>query len=277
MALEGAVEAAQQGLIVPLLVGPAAKIAEVAEASGIDLSKFEIVDAPHSHDAAARAVQLVKEGKAEILMKGSLHTDELMTAIVSREGGLRTGRRISHVFIMDVPTYHKVLIITDAAINIAPTLEDKVDICQNAIDLAISLGLARPKVAILAAVETVNSKMPATLDAAALCKMAERGQIKGGLLDGPLAFDNAISAQAAETKGIRSAVAGDPDILLAPDLEAGNILAKQLTFLANADSAGMVLGAKVPVILTSRADSVRSRIASCAVAKLVAHSRRAKP
>jgi phosphotransacetylase len=271
------VEAAQRGLITPLLVGPAARIADVAESSAIDLSGFEIVDAPHSHAAAAKAVELVKNGKAEILMKGSLHTDELMSAIVSREGGLRTGRRISHVFIMDVPTYHKVLIVTDAAINIAPTLEDKVDICQNAIDLAISLGLERPKVAILAAVETVTSKMPATLDAAALCKMAERGQIKGGVLDGPLAFDNAISAQAAETKGIKSAVAGDPDILLAPDLEAGNILAKQLTFLANADSAGMVLGAKVPVILTSRADSVRSRIASCGVAKLVAYARRAKP
>jgi phosphate acetyltransferase len=276
-ALEGAVEAAQRGLITPLLVGPAARIADVAESSAIDLSKFEIIDAPHSHGAAVKAVELVKQGKAEILMKGSLHTDELMSAIVSREGGLRTGRRISHVFIMDVPTYHKVLIVTDAAINIAPTLEDKVDICQNAIDLAISLGLEKPKVAILAAVETVTSKMPATLDAAALCKMAERGQIKGGLLDGPLAFDNAISTQAAETKGIKSAVAGDPDILLAPDLEAGNILAKQLTFLANADSAGMVLGAKVPVILTSRADSVRSRIASCAVAKLVAYARRAKP
>ena len=276
MALEGAVEAAKHGLITPLLVGPAARIAEVAESSGIDLSKFEIVDAPHSHGAATKAVELVKEGKAEILMKGSLHTDELMSAIVSREGGLRTIRRISHVFIMDVPTYHKVIIVTDAAINIAPTLEDKVDICQNAIDLAISLGLEKPKVAILAAVETVTSKMPATLDAAALCKMAERGQIKGGILDGPLAFDNAISAQAAETKGIKSAVAGDPDILLAPDLESGNILAKQLVFLANADSAGMVLGAKVPVILTSRADSVRSRIASCAVAKLVAHARRAK-
>ena len=275
-ALEGAVEAAQNGLITPLLVGPAAKIAEVAESCGIDLSKFEIVDAPHSHGAAARAVQLVKEGKAEILMKGSLHTDELMSAIVSREGGLRTARRISHVFIMDVPTYHKVLIVTDAAINIAPTLEDKVDICQNAIDLAISLGLEKPKVAILCAVETVTSKMPATLDAAALCKMSERGQITGGILDGPLAFDNAISAQAAETKGIKSAVAGDPDILLAPDLESGNILAKQLTFLANADSAGLVLGAKVPVILTSRADSVRARIASCGVAKLVAHARRAK-
>ena len=210
-------------------------------------------------------------------MKGSLHTDELMSAIVSREGGLRTARRISHVFVMDVPTYHKVLIVTDGAINIAPTLEDKVDICQNAIDLAISLGLEKPKVAILAAVETVTSKMPATIDAAALCKMAERGQIKGGILDGPLAFDNAISKQAAQTKGIKSEVAGDPDILLAPDLEAGNILAKQLSFLANADSAGMVLGARVPVILTSRADSVRSRIASCAVAMLVAHARRAKP
>ena len=276
-ALEGAVEAAQKGLIAPLLVGPATKIAETAASSGIDLSNLPIVDVPHSHAAATKAVELIREGKAEILMKGSLHTDELMSAIVSREGGLRTGRRISHVFIMDVPTYHKVLMITDAAINIAPTLEDKVDICQNAIDLAASLGLEKPKVAILAAVETVTSKMPATIDAAALCKMAERGQITGALLDGPLAFDNAISAQAAEMKGIKSAVAGDPDILLAPDLEAGNILAKQLSFLANADSAGMVLGAKVPVILTSRADSVRSRIASCAVAKLVAHARRAKP
>jgi len=276
-ALAGAVEAAQKGLIDPFLVGPAAKISEVADSAGLDISKLKIVDVPHSHASATRAVELVREGKAEILMKGSLHTDELMSAIVSREGGLRTGRRISHVFIMDVPTYHKVLLITDAAINIAPTLEDKVDICQNAIDLAISLGLEKPKVAILAAVETVTSKMPATIDAAALCKMAERGQIKGGILDGPLAFDNAISAQAAETKGIKSAVAGDPDILLAPDLESGNILAKQLSFLANADSAGMVLGAKVPVILTSRADSVRSRIASCGVAKLVAYARRAKP
>ena len=276
-ALEGAVEAAQKGLIAPLLVGPATKIAETAAAFGIDISNLPIVDVPHSHAAAIKAVELIREGKAEILMKGSLHTDELMSAIVSREGGLRTARRISHVFIMDVPTYHKVLLVTDAAINIAPTLEDKVDICQNAIDLAISLGLEKPKVAILAAVETVTSKMPATIDAAALCKMAERGQITGALLDGPLAFDNAISTQAAETKGIKSAVAGDPDILLAPDLEAGNILAKQLSFLANADSAGMVLGAKVPVILTSRADSVRSRIASCGVAKLVAHARRAKP
>ena len=273
-ALEGAVEAAQKGLIQPLLVGPAVKIREVASASGIDISNLEIIDVPHSHASAATAVRLIREGKAEILMKGSLHTDELMSAVVSRDGGLRTGRRISHVFIMDVPTYHKVLIVTDAAINIAPTLEDKVDICQNAIDLAHSLGLEKPKLAILAAVETVTSKMTATLDAAALCKMAERGQIKGAILDGPLAFDNAISAQAAETKGIKSLVAGDPDILLAPDLESANILAKQLTFLANADSAGMVLGARVPIILTSRADNVRSRIASCGVAKLVAHARR---
>ena len=276
MALAGAVEAARQGLIAPLLVGPATKIAAIAESSGIDPGSLPIVDVPHSHAAAVKAVQLIREGKAEILMKGSLHTDELMSAVVSREGGLRTDRRISHVFVMDVPTYHKVLMITDGAINISPTLEDKVDICQNAIDLAVSLGLDKPKVAILAAVETVTSKMPATIDAAALCKMAERGQIKGAILDGPLAFDNAISTQAAETKGIKSAVAGDPDILLAPDLEAGNILAKQLTFLANADSAGMVLGARVPIILTSRADSVRSRIASCAVAKLVAHARRAQ-
>jgi phosphotransacetylase len=274
-ALSGAVEAARRGLIVPLLVGPAARIKEIATSSGIDLDKLEIVDVPHD-EAAAQAVSLIREGRAEILMKGSLHTDELMSAIVARDGGLRTGRRISHVFVMDVPTYHKVLIVTDGAINIAPTLEDKVDICQNAIDLAVSLGLEKPKVAILAAVETVTSKMPATIDAAALCKMAERGQIKDGVLDGPLAFDNAISKQAADTKGIQSKVAGDPDILLAPDLEAGNILAKQLSFLANADSAGMVLGARVPVILTSRADSVRSRIASCAVAMLVAHARRRK-
>jgi phosphotransacetylase len=219
-------------------------------------------------------VQLVRAGRAELLMKGSLHTDELMAAVVSREAGLRTERRISHVFVMDVPTYHKTLIVTDAAINIAPTLEDKVDICQNAIDLVNSLGPARPKVAILAAVESVTSRMPATIDAAALCKMAERGQITGAVLDGPLAFDNAISKEAALTKGIRSEVAGDPDILLAPDLEAGNILAKQLSFLANADSAGLVLGAKVPIILTSRADSVRARIASCGVAMMAAHARR---
>jgi phosphotransacetylase len=276
-ALTGAVEAAQAGLIEPILVGPAAKIEQIARSANIDLGKLEIIDTAHSVESAKKAVDLIKEGRAEVLMKGSLHSDELLSAIVSREGGLRTGRRVSHVFVMDVPTYHKVLIVTDAAINIAPSLEDKVDICQNAIDLVNSLRhdkSDKPKVAILAAVETVTTKMPATLDAAALCKMAERGQIKGGILDGPLAFDNAISAEAAKTKGIKSPVAGDPDILLVPDLEAGNMLAKQLTFLANADSAGLVLGAKVPVILTSRADSVRSRIASCAVATLVAHARR---
>ena len=273
-ALAGAIDAAAKGLITPILVGPAAKIREVASAAGIDISRARIVDAPHSHASAAAAVALVRSGDAELLMKGSLHTDELLAAVVARETGLRTGRRLSHAFIMDVPTYHKVLIVTDAAINIAPTLEDKADIVQNAIDLALTLGVTRPKVAILAAVEVINSKMPATLDAAALCKMAERGQIRSGVLDGPLAFDNAISKEAATTKGITSEVAGDPDILLAPDLEAGNILAKQLTFLANADSAGIVLGARVPIILTSRADSVRSRIASCAVAMLAAHARR---
>jgi len=273
-ALAGAIEAGAKGLIAPILVGPAAKIEEIAIKNGIDIGKARLVDAPHSHAAATKAVELVRQGAAELLMKGSLHTDEILSAVVARETGLRTGRRISHVFIMDVPTYHKVLIVTDAAINIAPALEDKVDICQNAIDLALSLGVTAPKVAILAAVETVNSKMPATIDAAALCKMADRGQIKGGVLDGPLAFDNAISKEAAKIKGIRSDVAGDPDILLVPDLEAGNMLAKQLSFLANADSAGLVLGARVPIILTSRADSVRSRIASCAVAMLVAHARR---
>jgi phosphate acetyltransferase len=273
-ALSGAIEAGKMGLIKPILVGPAAKIREIAQHSKIDLGDTEIVDAPHSHGSAAMAVEVVRAGRAELLMKGSLHSDELLAAVVSRDSGMRTGRRISHVFIMDVPTYHKVLVVTDAAINIAPTLEDKVDICQNAIDLAISMNVARPKVAILAAVETVNSKMPSTIDAACLCKMAERGQIVGGLLDGPLAFDNAISRDAAKMKGIASEVAGDPDILLVPDLEAGNILAKQLTFLAGADSAGLVLGARVPVILTSRADSVRSRIASCAVAMLAAHARR---
>ena len=273
-ALAGAIEAGAMGLIVPILVGPAAKIREVAKKSNVDLGKLRIVDAPHSHGSAAKAVELVRQGEAELLMKGSLHSDELLSAVIARDTGLRTGRRLSHVFIMDVPTYHKVLIVTDAAINIAPTLEDKVDICQNAIDLMVSLGNKRPKVAILAAVETVNSKMQATIDAACLCKMAERGQITGGLLDGPLAFDNAISAEAAKMKGIKSEVAGDPDILLVPDLEAGNMLAKQLTFLANADSAGLVLGARAPIILTSRADSVRSRIASCAVALMFAHARR---
>ncbi len=273
-ALTGALEAAEKGLIVPILVGPRARIHEVAGQSGLSLDGVRIVDVPHSYGAAATAVELVRSGEAELVMKGSLHSDELLGAIVKKDIGLRTGRRISHVFVMDVPAYHKVLIVTDAAINIAPALEDKVDICQNAVDLAVSLGLTRPKEAVLAAVETVTARMPATIDAACLCKMVDRGQITDALVDGPLAFDNAISTSAARTKGIRSEVAGDPDILLAPDLEAGNILAKQLTYLAHADSAGLVLGARVPVILTSRADSVRSRIASCGIAMLVAHARR---
>ncbi len=273
-ALAGAIEAGEAGLITPILVGPAAAIKGVAKKGHIRLGQCEIVEAGDGPKAAAKAVELVRQGKAELLMKGSLHTDELLGAVVARETGLRTGRRLSHVFVMDVPTYHKTLLVTDAAINIAPTLEDKADICQNAIDLAVSFGVEKPKVAILAAVETVTSKMPATIDAASLCKMAERGQIKGAILDGPMAFDNAISKEAAKIKGIRSEVAGDPDILLAPDLEAGNILAKQLSFLANADSAGLVLGARVPIILTSRADSVRARMASCAVAMMAAHARR---
>jgi phosphotransacetylase len=276
-ALAGAARAAALGLITPLYVGPKARILQIAEDAGIALDAAEVIDAPHSHAAAEQAVALVREGRAEVLMKGSLHTDELLGAVVARDSGLRTGRRISHVFLMDVPTYHKILIVTDAAINIAPSLQDKADICQNAIDLAISLGLSRPKVAILAAVETVSEKMPATVDAAALCKMAERGQIRGAVLDGPLAFDNAISADAARIKGIKSEVAGDPDILLAPDLEAGNIMAKLLSFLARADSAGLVLGARVPIILTSRADSERARIASCAVAMRAAHARSVSP
>jgi phosphate acetyltransferase len=273
-ALAGAIEAAEHGLIKPILVGPAAKIRALAKEAKLKLGDIEIVDTPHSHESAAQAVQLVREGKAELLMKGSLHTDELLGAVVSREAGLRTVRRMSHVFLMDVPNYHKPIIVTDAAINIAPTLEDKVDICQNAIDIARVMGVKKPKVAILAAVETVTSKMPSTIEAAALCKMADRKQILGGVLDGPLAFDNAISKDAAKTKGIVSDVAGDPDILLVPDLEAGNMVAKLLAYLANAESAGLVLGARVPIILTSRADGVRSRIASCAVAMLAAHARR---
>ena len=272
-ALVAALEAAEKGLITPILVGPAGKIADVAKRSGITIGRTEIVDAPHSHGAAAKAVELVRQGKAELLMKGSLHTDELLGAVVARETGLRTGRRISHVFIMDVPTYHKVLIVTDAAINIAPDLATKADIVQNAVDMLRALGLARPKVAILSAVETVNPKIPGTLDAAVLCKMADRGQITGAVLDGPLAFDNAISRAAAAVKKIASPVAGEADILLAPDLEAGNMLAKQLSYLAGADSAGIVLGARVPVILTSRADSVTSRLASVAIAQLLAAAR----
>lgn len=274
-ALRGAVEAAEARLIVPILVGPRKKICEVAEQAGLKIDPYEIQDVPDSVTAAAKAVELVRTGRAEVLMKGSLHTDELMSAVVASATGLRTSRRISHAFVMSVPTYHKPLIITDAAINIAPGLEDKRDICQNAIDLAHGLGRAMPKVAILSAVETITSKIPSTIDAAALCKMADRGQITGAILDGPLAMDNAISAEAVKAKGIVSQVAGDADILVAPDLEAGNILAKQLTFLAQADAAGLVLGARVPIILTSRADGVRVRMASCGAAVLVAHARRA--
>jgi phosphate acetyltransferase/phosphate butyryltransferase len=273
-ALTGAIEAAEAKLIEPILVGPREKIREVARHAELKIDRYRIEDVEEPHAAAARAVELVRKAEAEALMKGSLHTDELMSAVVSSATGLRTARRISHAFVMSVPTYPKPLIVTDAAINIAPTLEDKRDICQSAIDLAHSLGKASPKVAILAAVETVTTKMPATIDAAALCKMADRGQITGAVLDGPLAMDNAISPEAAKTKGISSPVAGDADILIAPDLEAGNILAKLLTFLAKADAAGIVLGARVPIILTSRADSVRVRMASCGVAMLVAHARR---
>jgi phosphate acetyltransferase len=262
------------GLIAPLLVGPAARITAVAEQSGIDVAGFEIVEAPHSHGSAARAVELVREGRAEALMKGSLHTDELMAEVVKRDTGLRTARRISHSFVMDVPGHPEALIVTDAAVNIAPTLEDKVDIVQNAIDLARALGVAEVRVAILSAMETVNPKVPSTLEAAALCKMADRGQITGGLLDGPLALDNAINLAAAEIKRIQSPVAGRANVLIVPDLEAGNMLAKSLSFLAQADSAGIVLGARVPIILTSRADSVTARLASCAVAALVAKARR---
>ena len=274
--LGGALQAAQAGLIVPLLVGPEARIRAVAEAAGLDLRDCKIVPAPHSHAAAAQAVALARGGEVESLMKGSLHTDELMHEVMRSDSGLRTARRVSHVFVMDVPAYPKPLLITDAAINIAPTLEDKRDICQNAIDLARALGIAEPKVAILSAVETVNPKLASTLDAAALCKMAERAQITGARLDGPLAFDNAVSPEAARTKGIESAVAGRADILLVPDLEAGNMLAKQLTFLSGADAAGIVLGARVPIILTSRADNLRTRMASCAVAMLLAHRQRAR-
>ncbi|HSN71998.1 MAG TPA: bifunctional enoyl-CoA hydratase/phosphate acetyltransferase [Steroidobacteraceae bacterium] len=271
--LEGAVRAARMGLIVPILVGPRARIENLAASSGLDLGGLEMIDQPHSHAAAARAVELARTGEVDLLMKGSLHTDELMQFVVDAEHGLRTARRVSHIFVMDVPTYPKLLFVTDAAVNIFPTLRDKVDICQNAIDLAQALGVERPKVAILSAVETVTDKIPSTLDAAALCKMADRGQITGAELDGPLAMDNAISMAAARTKGIRSTVAGEADVLLVPDLEAGNMLAKNLSFMANAESAGVVVGARVPIILTSRADSVRARLASCAIAALLAHER----
>ena len=274
--LEAVIEASRIHLIKPILVGPRDKILNVAAAANIDISGEEIIDVPHSHAAAAKAVELVRNSSAELLMKGSLHTDELMAEVVAKNTGLRTERRISHVFVMSIPTYPKILLVTDAAINIFPTLDDKVDILRNAIDLAHALGIALPKVAILSAVETVTSKIPSTIEAAALCKMADRQQITGAILDGPLAFDNAISREAADIKGIKSEVSGGPDILLVPDLEAGNMLAKQLTFLVNADAAGLVLGARVPIILTSRADSVRTKLASCAVAKLVAIAAREK-
>lgn len=275
VSLQGAVEAARLGLIVPILVGPAARIRSVAEAAALALDGLEIVDSAHSHDSAAKAVALVASGRAHALMKGSLHTDELMGAVVSREGGIRTARRISHCFVMDVPSHPEPLIITDAAVNIAPSLDEKVDIVQNAIDLAHAMHVAEVRVAILSAMETVSAKVPSTVEAAALCKMADRGQITGALLDGPLALDNAISPHAAAIKHIVSAVAGRANVLVVPDLEAGNMLAKSLSFLAGADAAGIVLGARVPIILTSRADSLLTRLASCAVAKLVAEARRA--
>jgi phosphate acetyltransferase len=270
--LRGALDAAAQGLITPILVGPSARIVATAKQAGLDIAGLEIVDTPHSHASAAKAVELVHAGKAALLMKGSLHTDELLAEVTNKETGLRTGRRVSHVFIMDVPTYPEPLFITDAAVNIFPDLEAKRDIIQNAIDLHVGLGLGTPRVAILSAVETVTTKIPSTLEAAALCKMADRGQICGGLLDGPLALDNAISPEAASIKGIVSPVAGRAQILVVPDLEAGNMLAKNLTFLSGADAAGIVLGARVPIILTSRADNVRTRLASCAVAGLYAHA-----
>jgi phosphate acetyltransferase len=273
--LQGVVDAAKAGLIAPTLVGPVARIKEVAAQAKLDISAFPIVDAAFSQDSADKAVALVRAGKAEALMKGSLHTDELMGAVVKRDTGLRTARRVSHCFVMDVPGHGDALIITDAAVNIAPTLKDKVHITQNAIDLAHDLGVKEIRVAILSAMETVNPDVPSTLEAAALCKMADRGQITGALLDGPLALDNAISPEAAKIKKIDSPVAGRANVLVVPDLEAGNMLAKSLTFLAGADAAGIVLGARVPIILTSRADSLMARLASCAVASLIAAARRA--
>jgi phosphate acetyltransferase len=273
--LTGVCEAAEIGIIKPILVGPAAKIKATAGRYNLNISDFDIVDAPHSDAAAAKGVELVHEAKGELLMKGSLHTDELMRAVTASAGGLRTNRRISHVFVMDVPNHAETLFITDAAINIFPDLDAKRDIVQNAIDLFVQIGLgSHPRVALLSAVETVTTKIPSTIEAAALCKMADRGQITGGVLDGPLAFDNAIDPQAAEIKGIKSPVAGRAQILVVPDLEAGNMLAKNLTFLSKADAAGIVLGARVPIVLTSRADSVRARMASCAIAVLHADARR---
>jgi len=272
--LRGVTEATDAGLINPILVGPAAKIRDAASKHGIDISRFEIVDAPHSEAAAAKAVEMIHEAKGELLMKGSLHTDELMRSVTAKTG-LRTERRISHVFVMDVPAYTETVFVTDAAINIFPDLDCKRDIIQNAIDLFVQSGFGTlPRVAILSAVETVTSKIPSTIEAAALCKMADRGQITGGLLDGPLAFDNAVDMEAARIKGIKSEVAGRAQILVVPDLEAGNMLAKNLAYFANADGAGIVLGARVPIVLTSRSDSLRARMASCAVATLYSDARR---
>ncbi|MCC7425733.1 MAG: bifunctional enoyl-CoA hydratase/phosphate acetyltransferase [Alphaproteobacteria bacterium] len=272
-ALGGALEARDAGLIVPVLVGPARKIDAAAAAISADLSGIERIGTEHSHAAADAAVAMARAGQVEALMKGSLHTDELMAAIVARDTGLRTARRISHVFVMDVPAYARLLLITDAAVNITPTLEEKADIVQNAVEVAQAIGIALPKVAILSAVETVSPKLPSTIDAAALCKMADRGQITGCVVDGPLAFDNAISPESAKAKGIRSAVAGQADILVVPDLEAGNMLAKQLAYFANARGAGVVMGARVPIVLTSRSDPTEARLASAAVALLVARAR----
>ncbi len=273
-AMAGVAAAAARGIIRPLLVGPAARVRAAADAAGFSLDAVELVDTPHSHASAARAVELVRQGRAEALMKGSLHTDELMAEVVHRETGLRTARRVSHCFVMDVPAFPEPLLITDAAVNIAPTLEEKVDIVQNAIDLAHVLGIAEPRVAVLSAMETVNPRVPSTIEAAALCKMADRGQITGAAIDGPLALDNAISIAAARIKEIASPVAGRANVLIVPDLEAGNILAKSLSFMANADAAGIVLGARVPVVLTSRADPAVARLVSCAIAALLAQARR---
>jgi phosphotransacetylase len=272
LSLTGAVHAARAGLITPILIGPQARIRQAAETSGLDISDFRLVSTPHSHASAAEAVATVRRGEAKLLMKGSLHTDELMHEVMADATGLRTDRRASHVFILDVPDFPRPLLVTDAAINLRPGLDDKRDIVRNAIDLAHAIGVARPLVAILSAVETVTEKLPSTVDAAALCKMAERGQITGGVLDGPLAFDNAMSLEAARDKGIVSDVAGRADILVVPELETGNILVKQLSFMGGADAAGVVLGARVPIILSSRADNDRSRVASCAAARLLAEA-----
>lgn len=277
LSLSGTLDARAAGLIDPVLVAPRAKLQAAAAEAGLDLSGIAIEDVPHSHAAAARAAEMAGKGEVEALMKGSLHTDELVSAVLAAAAGLRTKRRLSHCFVMQTPAYPRPFIITDAAVNIAPTLNDKADIVRNAIDLAHVIGVAEPRVAILAAVETVNPAMPATLDAAALCKMADRGQITGALLDGPLAFDNAVSIAAAHVKGIRSEVAGHADILVVPDLESGNMLAKQLEYMGDASTAGILLGAKVPIVLTSRADSRETRIASCAIALLLAHHYRTSP